>query len=82
MTSRAQSSDVQGPSSDEAADNQGRAALIARRAYEKWQARGCPEGDDRRDWYEAEQEIFARPPQAVEENAGSRPRARNRGATS
>lgn len=36
-----------------------RAALIARRAYEKWQARGCPQGDDGRDWFEAEQEVLA-----------------------
>ena len=36
-----------------------RSALIARRAYEKWQARGCSDGDDRRDWLEAEQELFA-----------------------
>lgn len=34
-----------------------RLALIARIAYEKWQARGCPDGDDRRDWFEAEQEV-------------------------
>lgn len=36
-----------------------RAAAIARRAYEKWQARGCPEGDECRDWFEAEQEVDA-----------------------
>ena len=36
-----------------------RAAAIARLAYDKWQARGCPQGDDRRDWFEAEQEISA-----------------------
>lgn len=35
-----------------------RAAAIARLAYEKWQARGCPDGDDRRDWFEAEQEVL------------------------
>jgi hypothetical protein len=41
------------------------AEVVARLAYEKWQARGCPEGDDRRDWFEAEQEITAaRVPQA------------------
>lgn len=34
------------------------AAAIARRAYDKWLARGCPEGDELRDWYEAEQEIL------------------------
>ena len=36
-----------------------RTAVIARLAYEKWQARGCPDGDDRRDWLEAEQEVLA-----------------------
>jgi hypothetical protein len=35
-----------------------RAEVIARLAYEKWQAHGCPEGDDRRDWFEAEQEVL------------------------
>lgn len=34
-----------------------RAAMIAELAYRKWQARGCPFGDDRRDWLEAEEEI-------------------------
>jgi hypothetical protein len=34
-------------------------AMIARRAYEKWQARGCPVGEDEKDWFEAEQEILA-----------------------
>lgn len=38
-------------------DDEVRATMIARRAYEKWQARGCPHGDDRRDWFEAEAEI-------------------------
>lgn len=32
--------------------------LIAMRAYEKWTARGCPAGDDLRDWREAEQELL------------------------
>lgn len=36
-----------------------REASIALLAYEKWQARGCPVGDDRRDWFEAEKEILA-----------------------
>lgn len=40
-------------------DDDDRTALIARRAYERWQARGCPVGDDRRDWFEAEAEIAA-----------------------
>jgi len=30
---------------------------IARLAFQKWQKRGCPIGDDRRDWYEAEREL-------------------------
>ena len=37
-----------------------RAAAITLLAYEKWQARGCPDGDDRRDWFEAEREVLAR----------------------
>jgi hypothetical protein len=32
---------------------------IASRAYEKWQKRGCPCGDDLRDWFEAEAELGA-----------------------
>lgn len=32
-------------------------ADIARRAYELWQARGCPEGDALRDWLEAERAL-------------------------
>jgi hypothetical protein len=30
---------------------------VARRAYELWQARGCPHGDDLRDWFEAELQL-------------------------
>lgn len=30
---------------------------IARLAFQKWQKRGCPIGDDRRDWFEAEREL-------------------------
>jgi hypothetical protein len=45
--------------STKAGEDQDPRALIARRAYEKWQARGCPEGDDARDWFEAEQELLA-----------------------
>lgn len=33
---------------------------IAKRAYEKWLARGGRHGDDQRDWYEAERELSAR----------------------
>lgn len=30
---------------------------ISALAYQKWQRRGCPIGDDYRDWYEAEKEL-------------------------
>ncbi len=33
------------------------AELVAQRAYEKWQRRGCPVGDDQHDWYAAQAEI-------------------------
>lgn len=33
---------------------------IARRAYERWQARGCPPGDGSDDWRAAEQELFSK----------------------
>jgi hypothetical protein len=32
---------------------------IARRAYELWQARGCPQGDGSADWQAAEAELKA-----------------------
>jgi hypothetical protein len=32
---------------------------IARRAYEIWQARGCPAGDGSEDWRAAERELSA-----------------------
>jgi len=32
---------------------------IARRAYRKWQARGCPSGTHLQDWLEAEAELKA-----------------------
>ena len=32
---------------------------IARRAYEIWQARGCPDGDGSQDWRTAEAELIA-----------------------
>ncbi len=42
---------------------QGRAAVgeegIAKRAYEKWLARGGRHGDDQRDWFEAERELLS-----------------------
>jgi hypothetical protein len=33
------------------------AEITAVRAYAKWQARGCPIGDDKRDWFEAQEEV-------------------------
>jgi hypothetical protein len=30
---------------------------IAKLAFQKWQKRGCPTGEDQRDWYEAEREL-------------------------
>jgi hypothetical protein len=32
---------------------------IAKRAYEKWCQRGCPQGTDQQDWHEAENELRA-----------------------
>jgi hypothetical protein len=32
---------------------------IARRAYEIWQARGCPPGDGSQDWQSAERQLIA-----------------------
>jgi Protein of unknown function (DUF2934) len=32
---------------------------IAQRAYELWQARGCPEGDGSEDWHAAKAQLFA-----------------------
>lgn len=36
-----------------------REQLIAARAYEKWQQRGCPLGDSNEDWFAARAEIDA-----------------------
>jgi hypothetical protein len=33
---------------------------IARRAYERWQERGCPPGDGSEDWIAAERELVAK----------------------
>jgi hypothetical protein len=30
---------------------------IAKLAFQKWQKRGCPAGQDQRDWFEAEREL-------------------------
>ena len=51
------SGQVEAAPAPESAD--GRAAAIAQLAFEKWTARGCPDGDDQRDWYDAEREISA-----------------------
>ncbi len=32
---------------------------IARLTHQKWQKRGCPVGDEQRDWFEAEAELKA-----------------------
>jgi hypothetical protein len=32
-------------------------SLVRIRAYELWQARGCPDGSDQEDWLTAEQEL-------------------------
>ena len=32
-------------------------SLVRVRAYELWQARGCPDGSDQEDWFTAEQEF-------------------------
>ena len=34
---------------------------IAALAFQKWQQRGCPTGDDQRDWFEAQKELTATP---------------------
>lgn len=31
---------------------------IAKRAYEKWESRGFQHGNDQRDWFEAERELW------------------------
>jgi hypothetical protein len=30
---------------------------IAKLAFQKWQKRGCPSGEDQRDWFDAESEL-------------------------
>ncbi len=34
--------------------------MIAARAYEIWQANGCPTGSDAENWYQAERELRER----------------------
>lgn len=49
-----------------------RTGVIARRAHEVWQQRGCPQGDDLRDWLDAEREIAAAtaPPRVTRKSGG------------
>lgn len=35
--------------------------MVAARAYEIWQERGCPEGSEQENWYQAEQELLTSP---------------------
>jgi hypothetical protein len=35
-------------------------ADIAQRAYQLWEARGCPDGCPEEDWFQAENELRAR----------------------
>jgi hypothetical protein len=37
--------------------NNANESLVRVRAYELWQARGCPDGSDQEDWFTAEQEF-------------------------
>jgi hypothetical protein len=34
---------------------------IERLAFQKWQKRGCPVGEDQKDWYDAERELKSQP---------------------
>jgi hypothetical protein len=47
--------------SGEPAGNHSPQDRIAARAYLKWLARGCPIGDDKRDWFEAQEEVLREP---------------------
>jgi len=78
---RARNDGSEQSNSTKASEDQDRRALIGLSAYEKWQARGCPDGDDARDWFEAEQELFAaaRPQPTAIATATPASAARNRG---
>ena len=52
LSTRAPASTVVGPIKRDA---------VAALAFQKWQRRGCPTGDDHRDWFEAEKELTAAP---------------------
>jgi hypothetical protein len=47
---------------------------IARRAYEIWQSRGCPEGDGSQDWQAAEMQLIA---ERVRRNGSTQDRVRS-----
>jgi len=49
---------------------------IARRAYDLWQARGCPIGSPGEDWHRAEEEIRRERAQSAARGKGVRARAR------
>lgn len=40
-------------------------SAVHRRAYERWQLRGCPAGSPEEDWLAAEQELAVRPSRVV-----------------
>lgn len=44
---------------------------IASRAYELWQVRGCPIGSPEEDWFRAETELRAQPPQQIRTRAAN-----------
>ncbi len=40
-----------------ASNAEARRDAIAQLAFQKWQNRGCPPGEDQQDWFEAEREL-------------------------
>jgi hypothetical protein len=42
---------------DETQPKNANESLVRVRAYELWQARGCPDGSDQEDWFTAEEEL-------------------------
>ena len=69
--------DDQGCCSTDGVDGD-RARTIARLAYQKWQERGRPAGDDGRDWFEAEKEVLVA---ATAEPKAAPPSSRKRAVT-
>jgi hypothetical protein len=45
---------------------------IAKRAYEKWMKRGCPQGTEFQDWLEAEAELVAEASRGTSNTSPSR----------